>query len=53
MKKNSFLLILSIFFSPSYQFLGNDIFSGGDDRLLPLFCVQSKEELAAIGKTTW
>jgi hypothetical protein len=47
------LIHLSFFISPSHQFLGNDIFSSGDERLFPVFCVQSKEELVAIGKTTW
>jgi hypothetical protein len=46
-------LLLFLFVSPSLQFLGNDIFSSGDERLFEIFCVQNEEELAAIGKTTW
>ena len=54
MKKNAYLLLVFFCqFCPSLQFLGNDIFSSGDDRLFPIFCVKSKEELAAIGKDTW
>ena len=52
-KFSALLVVLAAAIPDSLQFVGNDIFSSGDERLFPIFCVNSKEELAAIGKTTW
>jgi hypothetical protein len=49
----SIIFVLSVSIPGTVQFLGNDIFSSGDARLFAQFCVNSKEELAEIGKTTW
>ncbi len=38
----------------SSAFLGNDVFSTADGRLYEVFCnVQSADDLASVGSTTW
>ena len=47
------IFVLAVSVPGTVQFLGNDIFSSGDERLFQIFCVKDKAELAEIGKTTW
>lgn len=53
MKTSSlYVLLLVAIFHGSDAFLGTNVFKTGDPRLLPLFCVNSSEELDAIGRET-
>ena len=50
--KTLFVLIVSILVASSDAFLGNDVFTLGDSRLLDTFCAADADELRQIGSST-
>ena len=47
-----FLCLLLVFTAQTLAFIPNDIFATKDERLFELFCVDTVEELEAVGKST-
>ena len=44
--------LLLVFTAQTWAFIPNDIFATKDERLFELFCVDTVEELEAVGKST-